>query len=300
MKPALRPAFLLPALAVAASTFGADHAPFTRTEDVVYGRKFGTALTLDVFEPAPKNGAAVLWIISGSFISDHDKISPKLYQPLLDHGYTVFAVVPGCRPRFIVPEMVDDIQRAVRFVRHQAARWQVDPQKLGLSGSSAGGFLALSVGTRGGPGAADAADPVDRESSAVEAVACFYPPTDLVNFSRPGELMWDHVSHPSPHTPAIFFSPDATTPEAQRKIGAELSPINHVKPTMPPTLVYQGDADQMVPIFQARAFEQKCREVGAPFKLVIKPGAAHGNGFGDHLAEVAAFATWYDRHLLAK
>src|SRR5581483_8341883 len=92
---------LLAGALLAASTIVAQPAAFTRTEDIVYARKFGTALTLDAFVPARPNGAAVLWIISGSFISDHDKISPKLFAPLLERGYTVFAVVHGCRPRFV-------------------------------------------------------------------------------------------------------------------------------------------------------------------------------------------------------
>jgi len=281
-------------------TASAAPAAYTRTEDIVYARKFGTALTLDAFEPARKNGAGVIWIISGSFISDHKNINPKLYGPLLDRGYTVFAVVPGSRPRFLVPEMIEDIERAVRFVRHNATRWQIDPERLGISGSSAGGFLALSAGTRAGPGQPDAHDPVDRESSAVQAVACFYPPTDLLNFGGPGQLMWDHVSHPTPHTPAIYFGPEGDTPEGQRHLAETLSPIRFVTAAMPPTLVYHGDADQMVPVYQAKVFEQKCREAGATFKLVIKPGAGHGNLFGSHLPEVAAFADWYDQHLSLK
>src|SRR4051812_26192889 len=93
-------------------------ATFTRTEDVVYGRKFGTALTLDVFRPAQANGAAVLFMVSGGGVSNHSSINAKNYEPFLARGYTVFAVVHGSQPRFIVPEVMEDIHRAARFVRH--------------------------------------------------------------------------------------------------------------------------------------------------------------------------------------
>lgn len=285
---------------LAAALRAQEPAKFMRTEDVVYGRKFGTALTLDVFEPAKKNGAAIIWVVSGGFVSSHQSINPKLYQPLLDRGYTVFAVTHGSQPRFIVPEIIEDVSRAIRFVRHHADRWHVDPKKFGISGASAGGHLALTIGTQGAPGPADAKDPIDRESSAVQAVACFYPPTDLANFSRPGELIWEHQSKPSPHTPALSFGPRGATHEGQVAMARELSPIHYVTATMPPTLIYHGDADHMVPLYQARLFEKKCQEVGATFKLLVKTGAGHGNAeFGDHLQEMRVFADWFDEHLLA-
>lgn len=273
-----------------------DKPTYTRTEDVVYGRKFGTALTLDVFEPPQKNGAAIFCLVSGGFVSNHSGISPKRYQPLLDRGYTVFAVVHGSQPRFTVPEIVEDINRAIRFVRHNATRWGIDPNKFGINGSSAGGHLSLTLGTQGGPGPADAKDPIDRESSAVQAVACFYPPTDLTNFSRPGELIWEHQS-PTPHTPASSFGVKGASRESQVETAKALSPINYVTVKMPPTLVYHGDADKMVPLYQAHMFEKKCQEIGAPFKLLVKVGAGHGGEFGDHLAEMAVFAEWFDTQL---
>ena len=282
----------------ASDIWAQDQATFTRTKDVIYGRKFGTALTLDVFEPAQKNGAAVICVVSGGYISDHASISPKLYQPLLAHGYTVFAVVHGAQPKFIVPEIIADLHRAIRFVRHNAGRWRVDPNKFGISGSSAGGHLSLVIATRGGPGQPDAKDPVDRESSAVQAVACFFPPTDLANFSKPGELIWEHASQPTPHTPATSFGTKSATRGDRLQIATELSVINDITAKMPPTLVFHGDADQKVPLYQSLIFDKKCREVGATFKLIVKPGAGHGGAFGDFIKEMGVCADWFDEHLI--
>jgi acetyl esterase/lipase len=272
----------------------AQEAPkFTRTEDVIYGRKFGTALTLDVFQPDKPNGAAIFFIVSGGFYSDHNNINPAHYQPLLDHGYTVFAVVHGSQPRFIIPEIEQDIHRAIRFVRHNAGRWGVDSNKLGITGASAGGHLSLTIGTQGKPGKTDAQDPVDRESSAVAAVACFYPPTDFLNWSKPGED-WMDFERTRQFEPA--FGPKSKTRESRQELGKEISPINFVTTNMPPTLVMHGDADKLVPIYQARIFEQKCKAVGAPYKLVVKPGADHGWAGMDK--DMAVFAGWFDEHLL--
>ena len=97
----------------------------TRTEDVIYGRKFGMALTLDVFQPDHANGRGILFMVSGGFFSAHENISPAYYQPLLDRGYTVFAVVHGSQPKFTITEIERDIHRAVRFVRHNAANTEL-------------------------------------------------------------------------------------------------------------------------------------------------------------------------------
>ena len=287
-------AALLGLALVAIPSVQAQVAPsFTRTEDVIYGRKYGTALTLDVFQPAKKNGAAIFFVVSGGFFSDHNAINPGYYRPLLEHGYTVFAVVHGSQPRFIIPEIEQDIHRAVRFVRHNASRWGVDPNKFGITGASAGGHLSLTIGTQGGPGPADAKDAVDRESSAVQAVACFFPPTDFLNWSKPEED-WMDFERTRQFAPA--FGPKGQTREGRQELGKEISPIYFVTTNMPPTLVMHGDADQLVPIYQADRFTRKCREKGAPFELIIKPGADHGWPGMDQ--DMTVFADWFDRHLL--
>jgi len=162
---------LLLLLAGAAATESQAQTGFRRIEDVIYSRKFGTALTLDVFQPEHPNGCGILFMVSGGFFSSHDGINPGFYRALLEHGYTVFAVVHGSQPRFTIPEIEQDIHRAVRFVRHNAPKYGVNPGKLGITGASAGGHLSLTMATQGGPGQPDAKDPVDRESSAVQAAA---------------------------------------------------------------------------------------------------------------------------------
>ena len=151
--------------------------PHTRTEDVVYGRKFGVALTLDVIKPEKPNGFGIVYMVSGGWKSAYSPNTPVFYAPFLERGYTVFSVRHGCQPKFIIPEITQDIHRAIRFIRHNAAKWGVNPDRLGISGGSAGGHLSLTMGVRGGPGDPKAKDPVDRQSSAIQAShACIRPP----------------------------------------------------------------------------------------------------------------------------
>jgi len=149
------------------------------------------------------------------------------------------------------------------------------------------------MGTQGGPGRSDAKDPVDRESSAVQAVACFFPPTDFLNWSKPGD---NEVGIGPVGTQfKAAFGPRSDTEEGREALGKEISPINFVASNMPPTLVIHGDADKLVPIYQAEMFKNRCEEARAPFRLVVREGKDHGwKEMGD---DMKMFADWFDEHL---
>ena len=267
--------------------------PYNHTEDVVYGRKFGMALTLDILEPLNKNGAAVFWVVSGGYFSNHADINPAIFRPWIERGYTVFAVVHGSQPRFDVPEIIEDVHRAVRFVRHNAERWNVAPNKFAISGSSAGGHLALTIGTQGAPGNPDAEDPIDRESSAVQAVACFFPPTDMLNWSKPNQ---DWMQFKATRQFAAAFGHKPMNRKVRRELGLKISPINFVTTSTAPTLIIHGTEDKLVPIYQSQQFGQTCTKLGVPFRLVIKLGEDHGyRGWEE---DISVFADWFDEHVI--
>jgi acetyl esterase/lipase len=270
-------------------------AEFRRTEDVVYGRKFGTALTLDVFQPDKTNGAGIVFMVSGGWFSSHEGINPQFYKPFLDRGYVVFAVVHGSQPKFTVPEITQDIHRAVRFIRLNAARYGVDPQRLGITGASAGGHLTLTIATQGTRGDPAAKDLIDRESSEVQAAACFFPPTDFLNYSQPNE---DAVGVGILKDFKPAFGPRSETAEDRQKLGKEISPIYFVHSNLPPVLIIHGDADKLVPIYQAQIFVQKCEQSGCKAKLVVKEGKEHG--WSDIISDVKTLADWFDEHLVSK
>src|SRR5437868_15424466 len=131
---------LLALLAVAASAAAAAAQTYTRTEDVIYGRKYGTALTMDVFQPKDKakaNGAGVIFCVSGGWFSSKEAVRPPAATPFTDRGYVVFAVVHGSQPKYTIPEALEDMHRAVRYIRHNARKYDVDPDRLGITGGSA-------------------------------------------------------------------------------------------------------------------------------------------------------------------
>ncbi|MDB5339567.1 MAG: axeA [Planctomycetaceae bacterium] len=277
---------------------------YTRQEDVIYGRKFGTALTLDVFTPkGPTNGAAVVMVVSGGWFSSHDNINVGFFQSVLDRGYTVFAVVHGSNPRFTILDAISDMNRAVRYIRHRAADFKIDPERIGIMGGSAGGHLSLMQGMAGTAGNPDAKDPVDRQSSRVQSVACFYPPTDFLNYGKEGENAMGRGVLANFRAPFDFeeFDPKAKefvaiTDEARLlAIAKQISPAYHVTADDPPTLIIHGDADLLVPIQQSKLVMDKLEEVKVPHELVVRPGAVHG--WKDLVKDVDLFADWFDKHL---
>jgi acetyl esterase/lipase len=265
---------------------------YKRTEDVIYGRKFGTALTLDVLQPAKTNGLGLILIVSGGWFSSHEAINVGFCKVFLDRGYTVFAVVHGSQPKFVIPEIEQDLHRAVRFIRHNAATYGIDANRLGVYGGSAGGHLTLTLATQGGPGDPSAKDQVDRDSSQVQCAACFFPPTDFLNYGQPGE---DAVGVGTLKGFKAAFGPRSDTPEERQKLGREISPIYFVHSNMPPMLIIHGDADKLVPIYQSRTFVKKSEELGATIKLVVREGKDHG--WPDLTKNLVVFADWFDEHL---
>lgn len=264
----------------------------TRTEDVIYGRKHGVALTMDIFTPEQPNGCGVVFMVSGGFFSAKNMINTAFFQAFLDRGYVVFAVVHGSQPKYAIPEIVEDIHRSLRYIRHHAADYGVDPARLGICGASAGGHLSLTMGTQGKPGDPQAKDPVDRESSEVAAVACFFPPTDFLNYGKPGE---DAVGVGILEGFRAAFGPEAETAEGRQRLGREISPVNFITEKTVPTLIIHGDADKLVPIQQAHLFVDKAREVGVPARLIVRPGKEHG--WPEIFMDLPLLADWFDRYL---
>ncbi|MBK6724481.1 MAG: alpha/beta hydrolase [Acidobacteria bacterium] len=113
--------------------------------DVVYGHKDGMALTMDVIKPkANANGAAVVFMVSGGWVSNYTppQQMAERFKDLLDKGFTVIALRHGGSPKYLIPEIVADVRRGIRFIRFNAKQWGVDANRLGVFGGSAGGHLS--------------------------------------------------------------------------------------------------------------------------------------------------------------
>jgi acetyl esterase/lipase len=196
---------------------------------------------------------------------------------------------------FTISDIIQDLHRAVRFIRYNAAKYGVNPDRLGVTGSSSGGHLALMIAAQGAEGRADAKDPVDRESSTVQAITCFFPPTDFLNWGAPGVDAFGLASL-APFQAA--FGPRSYTEEGRQALGKEISAIYFVTSHLPPTLIIHGDQDELVPIQQSELFVKRAQEVGAPpVRLIVRKGKGHGwEGFWESKEDIELFVGWFDLH----
>jgi dienelactone hydrolase len=258
------------------------------TPDVVYGHKYGMALTFDIYQPKKQNGAGVIRINSASYNSiwiPRYKRTPKgllylsseelsqLYgnrfsgrevDQLLFRGFTVFEVRHGSNPKFDMAEIVGDLRRAVRFIRFHAHEYGVDAEKLGLKGASAGGHLALMLATTADVGIPQSTEKVllpqtpeefEKGSGRVGAVVAFYAMSVI------------------PRTPAVLKQLPAL--DLEKEQCREFSSIYFVSSDDPPTLIIHGDKDPFVPISLSESMYQALLKAGVKSKFVKIPGAGH-------------------------
>jgi acetyl esterase/lipase len=260
---------------------------------------------MDVFTPKQNaNGLGLVFVVSGGWFSSHNNINAGFIAEPLKRGYTVFEVCHGSQPKFTIPEILEDMNRSLRFIRFHAKEYNVDPDKIGIMGASAGGHLSLMQGTAGTPGKSDAKDPVDRVSSRVQAVACFFPPTDFLNYGGSGKsTALDGVLKPY-RPPFDFHELDRNANRFERitdatkvnEILKNISPISYISAETPPTLIIHGDADTLVPIQQAQTFIDKLKAAGVPCELVVKPGKGHG--WPTLVVEdMKTITDWFDKYL---
>jgi acetyl esterase/lipase len=292
--------FLLPATA----------RPQGRVEiNVVYGMHSGTALLLDVHYPAAPNGLAIILVPGSGWSSDpeygatslKDGAQPRQWVPPLTRaGYTVFVPNHRAAPAFHYPAPVEDLQRAVRFVRHHGGRFKIDPTRIGGMGGSSGGHLIAMMGMMDGAGIADDRDPVNRHSAKLQTLVLRAAPVDLRLSPGPAVGAFLTMAPPGPTAPPMSV--------AARRY-EEASPLSYVTRDDPPTLMLHGDADPIVPHQHATVLHSALQKVGRPSKVVTIPRGAHGPAFGqadgaarpsdwpDYMAEMVR---WFDEFLKNK
>lgn len=262
-------------------------ADFNVTPDVVYGHKYGLALTFDVLTPKKSaNGAGVLFMVSGGWYSRWapPDVLAKWTKPLTDHGFTVFAVRHGSSPKFSIPEAVEDVRRSVRYIRLNAERFHIDPDRLGVYGGSAGGHLSLMLGTASDSGNPKATDPVQRVSDRVKAVVAWVAPTDLQI------MVWEAPQH----LPAYEKFPALDLSLAQAK---SCSPLVHVTSDDASTLLIAGDKDTLVPIKHSRNIYAAFQKAKVPSQLIVMKGAGHGFQGEQHKRAFDETVAWFKKHL---
>lgn len=280
-----RPVAILVALLVWAVSASAQEVEII--PDVVYGHKDGLAMTFDVLKPANANGAGLMYMVSGGWVSrwTPPETAVARFSDLLEEGFTLFVVRHGSSPRYFVPDAVSDVRRAARFIQYNAAEWGVDPDRLGAFGGSAGGHLSLMLGMASEEGEVDATEPFMREGIRLAAIVAYYPPVDLRQWAR-GRMA---IPPEGQSFPALNF---------ERELAPGISPILFVTPNDPPTLLIHGTDDRTVPLNHSERIHEAFGETGVESELIVIEGAGHGFTGADGERATTARREWFVEKLV--
>jgi len=268
--------------------------------NVIYGMVSGAALLMDVYHPAVPNGIGIVWIWGSGWDAPPPygiwHLKGRGVPPiLLDAGYTVFAINHRGAPLFRYPAAVEDAQRAVRFIRHNANQYGIDPGRIGGWGGSSGGHLVGMLATLDGKGQPGHEDPVEQESSKLQAAVLRAAPTSLAEFhagNAPDGVALVVSFTGAPTRPACRTEADFASRSWCAQAYFEGSPVRHVSPDDPPILLIHGDQDRSVPYEQAELMYAALEREGVEAKLVRIPGGNHGAN------DQAAMLRWLNQHLL--
>jgi len=259
--------------------------PYTQQKDVVIVQSHGVAITMDVFTPTENsNGLGIIDVASGGWSSDRGKIKDhdmaQVYNIFCGRGYTMFAVRPGSSSRFSAHDMVNHLESAIREIQKNAKQYGIDPDRMSITGASAGGHLASLVAVR--------------QKVNLVAAGVFFPPTDFLEY---GKLKIDPSkdSRMSKIARALAYpdrGADLTDEEITEQLTA-ISPALQVTEGAPPFLLIHGDADPLVPLQQSQKLLAALKAKNVPAELIIKEGGGHP--WLTIPVEVAKMADWFDK-----
>jgi len=276
--------------------------------NVVYGMHGGLALLMDIHHPVRPNGFGVLYVpgcawhqpvsYGASQLKDlntgfelADRFNRLMVDPLLQGGYTVFIINHRAAPLFRYPAAVQDAQRAVRYIRHHAKRFGVEPGRIGAAGYSSGGHLVAMLGLLDGAGDPSAMDAVERESAKVQCVIAGGTPSDLGD-------MGAAMLAPSVASFLGMLGMFAMPGSLEQRTIAEASPLMHVSRDAAAFFIFHGEKDEVMPVAHAERLAKQLREAEAPVELLVVPGGTHINirpeGGPDFVPKMVG---WLDRHL---
>ncbi len=270
--------------------------------DVVYEAVDGRDLRLDLYLPESDDDRPlplVIWIHGGGWRTG-SKQNPRLALTLLGRGYAVASLEYRLSGEAIFPAAIDDCKAGVAFLRLNADRYGIDPERFGVWGASAGGHLAALVGTTGDTEQFNAHPVAQRTPTVVQAVCDWFGPTDFLQMDAQA-IPGSRLVHDDPNSPESRFVGGPIQEEPFRSVVSQANPLTYVSAVDPPFLIMHGDADVLVPYRQSVLLHEALREQGVDSTLVVVEGAGHGLGGGDTPRDVLIRQVigFFDQHLKA-
>ena len=220
--------------------------------------------TLTPYFPSPEKatGAAVIICPGGGYghLAQHE--GEPVAQWLNTLGVAAFVLKYRLGPRYQQPAPLLDAQRAIRLVRANATKWNIDIERIGILGFSAGGHLAATAGTHYDAGNPSAADPIDRVSCKPSVMILLYPVITMREFTHAGSKKNLLGDNPTPELVALYSNEE------------------HINKDTPPAFLVHTFTDTAVPLENSLAFAVALRKAKVPVELHLYERGAHGFGLG--------------------
>ena len=266
----------------------------TLHQDLEFAQHDNHSLKLDLAIPADNQDAypTIVFIHGGGWQFGDRKIYLDEAQDAAQHGYVGVTVSYRLtnpdqegHAQNPFPAQIQDVKAAIRWLRQHARQYHIDPNRIGVTGKSAGGHLSLLLGTTD-PTHGFEVDDEPKVSTRVQAVVNCFGPTELISLHatspRAGKLV-----------ETLLGGPPAKRADEYRRA----SPVTYVSAHDPPTITIHGRNDRLVPLDQAQQFDQAMRAVGANHTLLIIPDAGHGfQGPAAHQRDQARY-NFFNKHL---
>lgn len=244
---------------------------------------------------------AIVYYPGGGFTSANHEKFIEMHMALAKAGFVVAAAEYRTVPdRY--PALINDAKAAVRYLRAHARKFGIDPQRIGVIGDSAGGYVAQMMGTTNGEKQFDTGD-FTEVSSDVQAAVTIYGISNLMNIGEGYPEAIQEV-HKSPavtealliHGPAFAdFAGESILSDPQKAL--EASPIGHIKQGMPPFLIMHGSADKLVSPIQSEQLYRALTEKGNQADYIEVEGAGHGDLYWFQPAIIDTVVRWFKEHL---
>jgi len=236
---------------------------------------------LDVYlAKSVKPTPAMIYIHGGGWRAGSKKNVPGWLKAFVAEGkLSVVAVEYRFTDVATHPAQVNDCLRAIQFVRQNAKKWNIDPQRLGVTGGSAGGHLSAYVALHDDAADAKSDDSVVRQSSRVACAVSFAGPTDWSLLSS--------IEHRHPaYRQLIGYKPGTPASELKASLVKDVSPISFASKDDPPIMQVHGDNDVIVPLKHASNLHERLKSIGVKTELVVIAGGKHNvAGAGGQVAK---------------
>jgi acetyl esterase/lipase len=262
------------------------------SKDIVYETVGKRELHLDLYRPAKSKTAlpVVIWIHGGGW-KNGSKNNPRTAIGMLFRGYAVASVEYRLSGEAIFPAAIEDCKAAVSFLRLHAKKYNLDPRKYGVWGSSAGGHLVALLGASNETRIFDTHPVTKKASSKVQAVCDWFGPTDFLRMNDvKGRIDHDHARSPE----SQFIG--GPIQENKEKV-SKANPITYVTKSAPPFLIMHGDRDALVIFNQSELLHAALKKAGAQSTLYKAVNGGHGfRGSKDSRAQLfKRSADFFDR-----